>query len=322
MPDPGDDPRPAGDAAEQAVAAGDLVSAANHLRATLARQEAELGLANPDLASTLNNLGVVHERMGDIAAAERCYRRAYAMVTAAFPAGHPFVETSRQNLAAFCKARGIPLEPVAPPERAAPPLRTEEPPAQATNGKKRWGRLLIVSIIAVVAVAAVWTARRERHDRAATSPPANVLTQTPPVPAASPAPPAATPPQSVPPSPTPARPTTPDRDPSLSVVDAKLCTELSRSGQWTCAPATDPVSPGTLYFFTRIASARDATVVHRWYRDESLQMSSELQIRANMNAGYRTYSRLTIDPGRSGQWRVEIQTTDGKVLHEARFTVR
>jgi hypothetical protein len=106
MPDPGDDPPPAGDAAGQAVAAGDLVSAANHLRATLARQEAELGLTNPDLASTLNNLGVVHERMGDIAAAERCYRRAYAMVTAAFPAGHPFGDEP-PDLAA-CEARGIP----------------------------------------------------------------------------------------------------------------------------------------------------------------------------------------------------------------------
>lgn len=77
-----------------------------------------------------------------------------------------------------------------------------------------------------------------------------------------------------------------------------------------------------LYFYTRVASAVDATVVHRWYHDERLEKSSELQIRANASAGYRTYSRFMIDPGRSGQYRVEVRTADGKVLQETRFTVR
>jgi hypothetical protein len=76
------------------------------------------------------------------------------------------------------------------------------------------------------------------------------------------------------------------------------------------------------YFFTRVASARDATVVHRWYRDERLERSSELQVRANVDAGYRTYSHLMLDAGSAGQWRVELRTTDGRVLREERFVVR
>src|SRR5262245_18233522 len=301
MPDPGND-LSAADAAEQAVAAGDLSGAASHLRVALARQEAELGPAHPDLASTLNNLGVVHERMGDFAAAERCYRRAYEMVTAAFPAGHPFVETSRQNLVAFCEARGIPFEviappaierpapaplerpaqppvarpappsveragpppvqraepaapkPIAPPETAAPPARIEDRPAQS-NERRHWRGLLIASAIAIVAIAAFWTARRGQNDRAAASPAPGVATQTPSASAPNPPPPAASPQKEVPVDsataspalPSPPQPPihrAPDSDPSVSVVDAKLCTELSRSGQWTCAPVADPVDPG------------------------------------------------------------------------------
>src|SRR5690242_7007482 len=101
--------------AERAAAAGDFVSAARHLRALLARQESERGPTDPDLANTLNTLGVVSERTGDVAEAERCYRRAYAIVSAALPVDHPLVATSRENLTSFCDAQGIPLEPAAPP---------------------------------------------------------------------------------------------------------------------------------------------------------------------------------------------------------------
>jgi hypothetical protein len=79
--------------------------------------------------------------------------------------------------------------------------------------------------------------------------------------------------------------------------------------------------PGPLFFFTRVASARDTTIEHRWYRDDRLYQQVELDIGANPS-GFRTYSRTTVSPDRAGNWRVELRTDDGRVLHQETFSVR
>jgi Tetratricopeptide repeat/Protein of unknown function (DUF2914) len=99
------------DAAEQAAGAGDFGAAAKLLQQAVQLQETELGPKHPDLANTLNNLGVVCERIGDWPEAERSYRRAAAIAAASLPPEHPFVATSRQNLSDFCALRGLPLDP-------------------------------------------------------------------------------------------------------------------------------------------------------------------------------------------------------------------
>jgi hypothetical protein len=73
-------------------------------------------------------------------------------------------------------------------------------------------------------------------------------------------------------------------------------------------------------FYTRLKSPADTTVQHRWYRGDRLYQAVDLPIRANTSTGYRTYSRNTVDG--SGDWRVEVRTTDGVLLHEERFVVR
>jgi hypothetical protein len=80
------------------------------------------------------------------------------------------------------------------------------------------------------------------------------------------------------------------------------------------------VAPGPIVLYTRVRSPRDTAVVHRWYREETVRSSVKLTIRANAAAGYRTYSRQTLD--REGEWRVEVASADGDLLHEQRFTVR
>ena len=175
--------RSAVDAAEQAATAGDFSAAARHLQDALAIQERELGPAHPDVASTLNNLGVVCERTGDYAEAERCYRRACEIVTAAFPPEHPFGETSRHNLEEFCKARALPVNvppkvkpapppppaPVMPPRPALapPPVNAPAPPpvtppplptrpaSPALEHKPGWRVLVPVVAAAVVVIALV-----------------------------------------------------------------------------------------------------------------------------------------------------------------------
>src|SRR4249920_3316758 len=86
------------EAAAQAAGIGDFVSAERELRRAFALQEAALGSSHPDLANTLNNLGVVAERLNKPVEAERCYRRAYAIATGVLQPDHPFVVMSAKNL--------------------------------------------------------------------------------------------------------------------------------------------------------------------------------------------------------------------------------
>ena len=126
------------EAAAQAAGAGDFVSAERELRRAFALQEAALGSSHPDLANTLNNLGVVAERLNKPVEAERCYRRAYAIATSVLQPDHPFVVMSAKNLRDFCEARGIPFEPpdaaaatasgaAAQPRASWPPTRKPDP---------------------------------------------------------------------------------------------------------------------------------------------------------------------------------------------------
>ena len=103
-----------------------------------------------------------------------------------------------------------------------------------------------------------------------------------------------------------------------TVGDASLCSELSTQ-EWRCNPPSRPVESGQLFFFTRVKAPTSTTVEHRWYRDGRLQMTVSLPIQANPNSGFRTYSRLAVN---AGDWRVELRTNDGTVIHDESFVVR
>jgi hypothetical protein len=107
---------------------------------------------------------------------------------------------------------------------------------------------------------------------------------------------------------------------AVTVAITQLCRIFSvNGGNWRCDPAGDSVAPGRLVLYTRVRSPRNAVVVHRWYRGDTLRQSVRLAIQANPTEGYRTYSRQTVD---AGDWRVEIRSADGSLLHEQRFSVR
>jgi hypothetical protein len=110
------------DAAEAAANSGDLASADDLLQKVARIQEAELGAGHPDLANTFNNLAIVAETTGRMSDAERFYRRAVAVASASLPADDPKVVSSRHNLEAFCRERGVPIDApaalVAEPELA------------------------------------------------------------------------------------------------------------------------------------------------------------------------------------------------------------
>jgi hypothetical protein len=102
-----------------------------------------------------------------------------------------------------------------------------------------------------------------------------------------------------------------------TVDEASLCSELSRR-DWRCSPAGRPVDSGQLFFYTRIKSPSNLTVEHRWYRNERLERNVALRIQENQRSGFRTFSRTVVKPG---DWRVELRTRDGAVLHKEAFVV-
>jgi hypothetical protein len=118
-----------------------------------------------------------------------------------------------------------------------------------------------------------------------------------------------------------------ESDPQL-MPTAHLCRVLSTSGplgssnDWQCVSPTLPVGPGPLFFYTRLTSPTDTTVEHRWYRGDRLHQVVELPVRANTFSGFRTYSRTTLNDQDAAEWRVELRTREGVLLHEERFVVR
>ena len=94
--------------AERASSEGDHARAEQALRRALWLQEARLGLVHPEVANTLNNLGVVCDTLGRPNEAEFLYRRALGLARTTLPAGHPYIETSLQNLKALYRTQGRP----------------------------------------------------------------------------------------------------------------------------------------------------------------------------------------------------------------------
>ena len=371
------EPRSVIDAAEQAAGAGDYATAEQLLREAALLQEANLGPLHPDLANTLNNLGVVCEITEKPVDAEHYFRRASAIATAVLEPDHPFVATSRKNLEDFCTARGKAVDSPSASSMAddgdAPATGSDdlspERPSYAESrpiASRRWNRPLAIG--AVIAgglfLTLIATTRWFRSDDKNGSSPGSpsvsrgspgTTAASPPVGPIAPDVPAETrtksggtlgvaPKTGVTATTTPTGPrirespslaTAPESRPTGAsvpqpplVAAAQLCRDLSTggsrgsSGDWHCVPPSLPVGPGSLFFYTRLKSPTVTTVEHRWYRGDRLRQVVELPILANTIDGYRTYSRNTVDNRGTGDWRVELRTKDGVLLHEERFVVR
>ena len=333
------------EAAKEAAAAGDYSTAEALLREAALVQESRLGPLHPDLANTLNNLGVVCEITGNLVEADRSFRRAYAIATTVLEPDHPFVTTSRKNLCDFCEAQGTPIELPASSPALMP---TPEPPVTASVETPREphvhsdprhpqlaesrifrrfaiGGLGPIAMLMVVLAAGLPRLTTEQAESSSVI----AMGSAQDIPAQSDAR------LSVEPIPlheeitettgsgpdgenathltaasTPGRPT---------VVRAILCAELD---DWRCDPADRPVPAGPLFFYTQVTSTSAITVEHRWYRDNVLNHSVELRVQASPTIGYRSYSRNIMNSDSAGSWRVELRTEDGVLLHEERFSVQ
>ena len=348
MPEPRD-ARSIIEKAEQAAAAGNYASAEDFLREAATLQEQTLGPHHSDLVNTLNNLGVVCEMNDDPIDAEHYFRRAYAIATATLAPDHPFVATSSKNLHDFCAARGRPAElRPSPPgvaawlEARAP--RSAQPHESSPSAHKQdvtpipqkrslrplaLGALIGVALLIVIlTMARPWGSPVDGTK----SPRATAIAPAPETPTPRPTPPPAEPiarlqQTAKPTQPTRsegdavgARPATPAPTAAMpTVVTAQLCTALK---VWRCEAADSQVPAGPMFFYTRLKSTTATTIEHRWYQGDRLRQAVQLRIAANPGDGYRTYSRNAVSSERAGDWRVELRSADGTMLHEERFTVR
>jgi hypothetical protein len=379
--------------AEHAAAAGDYYAAERLLRDASDLQEGSLGPFHPDLANTLNNLGVVYETIDRPADAERCYRRAYSIAIASLEPDHPFVTTSEKNFRDFCETRGIPFElpkplppltpapspapvlelqslpevrdslPELPPtvdsQPALPDVRPSEarragvadapvvPPSPAAAPAQSFPMAAVglVAVVVLIAAALWFGANRmvESPQRVETLPDASapvVLDKLGSSSAAAVVAPVAVATKNAAPSlesapiavvekvpqptakaeraiaPAPNRRAT-SAPPGLT-ADVNLCSELS-SRDWRCNSAGRTVDSGVLFFYTRIKSPTSLTIEHRWYWNDRLHRNVALRVQSNERNGFRTYSRTAV---KRGNWRVELRTRDGAVLHTESFVVQ
>ena len=186
----------------------------------------------------------------------------------------------------------------------------------------------VALLIVILRMAGYWGSGAEET----TSPPATAIAAAGETPAQTPTPPPAEPIARPQPTAKPVQPTRSETDavnarPSMparsaatpTVVRAQLCTALRG---WRCTAADSQVPPGPMFFYTQVKSAIATTIEHRWYQGDRLRQTVQLRIQPNPGAGYRTYTRNTISSERAGDWRVELRSADGAVLHEERFTVR
>jgi len=335
--------------AEQAATAGNYASAENLLREAAALQEQTLGPNHPDLANTLNNLGIVCEMTDNPLDAEHYFRRAYTIATATLAPDDPLVATSRKNLHDFCAARGRPAElppsppgvaawldaparGAAPPRESSPPAKKEEVTPIAPTRSLRPLALGGLSGVAVLIVSLVMTrpwggpaAETTLRPATETTPAHETATPEPALPPAEPTAESQQPAKPTQPTRSEAdavsaKPTAPARPAVMpTVATAQLCTALR---DWQCEAADSQVPPGQMFFYTQLKSATATTIEHRWYQGDRLRRAVQLRVDANPGPGYRTYSRNTISSERAGDWRVELRSADGTVLHEERFTVR
>lgn len=330
------------EAAEHSAAAGDYASAERLLREAAVVQEATLGPLHPDLANTLNNLGVVCEMNDNAVDAEDCFRRAYAIATTALKPDHPFVATSRQNLRDFCDARGTSFELPGPPavERGESPANPEPREVQPFIPRRFIRPLAIgglgpaVMLIVILTAVRPWlnsSGRAQSPSPVATESPSSIATdaepETPVARQAALSVERTTKPEENntrtdehPRIGTPARGTTETSSPvRLTVIKARLCADLE---DFACDPPDRPIPAGPLFFYTQVKSTTATTIQHRWYRDNRLYQTVPLHVQASPRDGYRTYSRNIMTGESAGDWRVELRTEDGLLLHERRFSVR
>jgi hypothetical protein len=104
----------------------------------------------------------------------------------------------------------------------------------------------------------------------------------------------------------------------LRVEDMAFCTGIENRVPVE-AGREFPSTVGKVYCFTRIGGAVDATaVVHVWFYNDEEKARVTLPV---VSHSWRTWSSKNILEGWTGRWRVDVMTTEGKLLRSSEFLI-
>jgi hypothetical protein len=106
--------------------------------------------------------------------------------------------------------------------------------------------------------------------------------------------------------------------PSLEVAVAAICQDVV-DREPVDAGVSFSASVGTLYCFTKITGAQDATkVTHVWYFGAEERARVELDVNSD---NWRTWSSKIIQAHEIGSWRVDVLNEAGTVLKQLQFEI-
>ena len=106
---------------------------------------------------------------------------------------------------------------------------------------------------------------------------------------------------------------------NIKVTDIAVCTSVeNRRPVGTDSVFSSDV--GKLYCFTGLTSQMDTTEIsHVWFYKDKEMAKINLPVKAKT---WHTWSAKTIVPAWKGNWRVEIQDPDGKVIASKSFQIK
>lgn len=108
-------------------------------------------------------------------------------------------------------------------------------------------------------------------------------------------------------------------NPGLTVEDIRICTSVEDRHPLG-ADTSFAGDVGHLYCFTKLSGDKDyATLYHVWYYKDREMLKVELNTKAKT---WRTWSTKQISAAWTGNWRVDVLSSDGNVLGSIEFTVR
>jgi hypothetical protein len=107
-------------------------------------------------------------------------------------------------------------------------------------------------------------------------------------------------------------------EPELRITELAVTTKIVKGNPIDAVRRISSASVPHLYCFTRLTAppGTDTVIRHVWYNGEEKAGEYELPVKGEK---WRTYSKKAIQKGWSGDWRVEVLDSTGKLLKTVKF---
>ncbi len=106
--------------------------------------------------------------------------------------------------------------------------------------------------------------------------------------------------------------------PRITITEMAVTTKIVEGKPIDSVHRISSKSVKALYCFTRLTSESEEKtgIKHVWYRNGEKVAEYELPVKGE---NWRTSSRKTVDKYSSGDWRVDVLDSEGKVLKSVKF---